>query len=636
MIVARTLAAALDRHKAGRRDEAAVGYRRVLVLHPSENNALHLLGVAAWERGEAGRADTLMRRAVAAHPGFIDARVNLGKLLNTLGRSREAADQFRAVVLIDPTSPEFWFRLGDLLTSMASGGGSTLPEAIAALGHALALRPFHPEALHELGLALRLAGRLDEAIDAQRRAIDQRADLPATHMSLGNACLEAGERERGLAYMRRAVALLPAEAATQYNLGNLLHTMGQPAGAERAYRRSWLMGVANGLARAGMVQLLAGRAAEAEATLRASLEQPGILVSVPIEELTKLMIAQGRTKEARAYFEHLFDNPPAGGDCRAECLTALADIDLAEGRTKEATVLLDRVRGDNCRLFTVRSIASFRRTLDEIGMSLVRPRNPDPSRPRIISSTLATHGRFAHNALEYVLVRLYAEKYGYVLETPDWVGGYYFDLDDPQPSGPLRPLLFPRRIVNDLVAGTRAREPISDCDVLSPLFLFEHKEAYRERVQSWLKPRKAWAPFIEPAVERLRARGGTIVAIHIRRGDFVHFNYPITPTGWYVEWLRSLWPTLDRPVLYVASDDLDGVRADFAEFSPVVCADVAPPWPGLEFLQDFHVLSCADVVGISASSGYSLLAARLNTTARLFVEPDMAARRVRPFAPWTP
>ena len=47
------------------------------------------------------------------------------------------------------------------------------------------------------------------------------------------------------------------------------------------------------------------------------------------------------------------------------------------------------------------------------------------------------------------------------------------------------------------------------------------------------------------------------------------------------------------------------------------------------------MLTQADVVGISAASGFSQLAARLNRRARLFVEPDVEARRIRPFRPWT-
>ena len=77
------------------------------------------------------------------------------------------------------------------------------------------------------------------------------------------------------------------------------------------------------------------------------------------------------------------------------------------------------------------------------------------------------------------------------------------------------------------------------------------------------------------------------------------------------------------------------VRGDFAEFAPVTLADVAPPWPDLEYLQDFHVLSEADVVGVSAASGFSQLAARLNQRARILVQPDIATQRIVPFIPWT-
>ena len=125
-----------------------------------------------------------------------------------------------------------------------------------------------------------------------------------------------------------------------------------------------------------------------------------------------------------------------------------------------------------------------------------------------------------------------------------------------------------------------------------------------------------------------------MVAIHIRRGDFLQYGYPITETQTYVDWLRALWPTLDKPVLYLASDDIPAVRAAFREFRPVTLHDAGPAWPGLEFLQDFHVLTQADIVGISAASGFSQLAARLNARASLCVEPDMKTGGIKPFQAW--
>jgi hypothetical protein len=167
------------------------------------------------------------------------------------------------------------------------------------------------------------------------------------------------------------------------------------------------------------------------------------------------------------------------------------------------------------------------------------------------------------------------------------------------------------------------------------LFLFNYSERFRARIQQWLKPRAQWLPKIEPAVTNLRSGGRTVVALHIRRGDFLHFGYPITRTDLYVAWLRELWPSLVRPVLYLASDDLPAVYQDFVEFQPQTFVDVAPPWPDLEYLQDFHVLTQADVVGISAASGFSQLAARLNQRAHIIVQPDIEKQQIVPFIPWT-
>ncbi|MBK3737004.1 hypothetical protein GAY29_28815, partial [Azospirillum brasilense] len=40
--------------------------------------------------------------------------------------------------------------------------------------------------------------------------------------------------------------------------------------------------------------------------------------------------------------------------------------------------------------------------------------------------------------------------------------------------------------------GPRRGPLCADRDILSPLFLFEHKRDYRQRVQSWLRPRRVW------------------------------------------------------------------------------------------------------------------------------------------------
>ena len=629
------LAIALADHRAGRFAEAGALYRRILDADPNNLNALHLLGLIERHAGRLDACLDLIGRALQLNPGWVEARFNLGNILRNAGRTAEAAAEWRRLTVIDPGLAMAWYNLGTVFYSQGDAG---LPQAIDALHRAVRLDPGLAEAHHDLGLVLRRADRLDEAVASQIRAIAINADFVSAHMNLGNTLLERGDGAEAQASFRRALTLSPVSPECWYNLGNALHAHGDPGGALRCYRHSARLGLGLAPVRVATVLIDLGRLAEAEAELTDSLPLQGTDVATSIELLAGVFLRRDRLAEGRAFFTRLASTPLAGVLYPGECLTALAALDLREGLPHVASARLAAVRGDNGWFFAVKSLAALRATLADRGLRLVRPAAmgaTGPRPPRVTSSTLATKGRFAHTVLEYVLVRLYAETYGYVLETPDWVGGTFFELDDPPQSGPLPPLLFPRRTINELVSGTSARAPIADRDILSPLFLFEHKQAYRERVQSWLRPRQVWAPHLDPAVERLRAAGATVVAIHIRRGDFVTCNYPITETAWYVDWLRELWPQLDRPVLYLASDDLPAVRHAFADFRPLTRADVVEEWAGLDFLQDFHVLMNADVVGISAASGFSLLAARLNTRARLFVEPDVTARRIRPFAPWT-
>jgi tetratricopeptide (TPR) repeat protein len=630
--VAEALQIVVGFYRSGRLDDASALSARILEVDPRNAHALHLMGLVERRRGDREKAATLIREALERAPDMADACCNLAAILTDQGQVDAAAAAQRRALVIDPAMEAAHHGVGALLASR--GGPRDWATAAVAFRRVLRINPERADTHHDLGIALRQDGAVDQAMLCQCRAIVLRPDFAAPQMNLGNLLLELGRLDESLVCFRRSLLLEPDRGTALYNQGNAQHAAGLPEAAVDSYARAARGGVNLALTRLADVLIGLRRDGEAERALRLALTTADSDVPGAIDMLSALLVRQGRFEESRRFFADY--RAPVQGDpniYRIECLTAVAESWLAEGAVDRAVEVLAHVHGHGSRFFTVKSIAGLQQVLARQGKRLDRPFNPDSSQPRVCSSTLATHGRFAHNALEYVLLRLYAEKFGYRLETPDWVGGYYFDLDDPKPSGGLKPFHFARRILNDLVTGKR-NDPRPDVDILSPLFLFEHREEWRERVQSWLRPRPEWLPHVEPAMRALRDRGNTVVALHIRRGDFVWFRYTITETVWYVDWLKALWPTLDRPVLYIATDD-PAIITDFEEFAPLSLADVAEPWQGLEFLQDFHVLMHADVLGVSAQSGFSQLAALLNPNARLFVEPDAAAKRIQPYSPWT-
>ncbi|PWC40439.1 tetratricopeptide repeat protein [Azospirillum sp. TSO35-2] len=635
--VAEALQIAVGLHRTDRLDEARALYLRILEVDPRNAATLHLLGLVERRHGRRDKALELIRAALEIAPDMADACCNLGSTLSDLGRVDAAAAAHRRALVLDPALEAAHNGLATLLCSR--GGPRDWAAAAASFRRVLRLQPDRPHVYHDLGIALRQDAAVEAALGSQRNALSLRPDFAAAHMNLGNLLVELGRLDEALTCFRRSLTIEPEQGGALYNQGNAQHAAGLADAAVDSYARAARAGVALALTRLADVLTGLGRLAEAEQVLRLALTSPDSDVPGAIDMLSALLVRQGRYEESRRFFaDYRYPHLADPNAFRIECLTAIAESWLAAGEVDHAVEVLANVHGHGSRFFTVKSIAGLQQTLARQGTRLERPVNPDPGQPRICSSTLATHGRFAHNVLEYVLLRLYAEMFGYRMETPDWVGGHYFDLDDPKPSGGLKPMHFARRILNDLVTGRRD-DPRADVDILSPLFLFEHREEWRERVQSWLRPRPAWLPRLDPVMQALKRRGNTVVALHIRRGDFVWFRYTITETSWYVDWLRALWPTLDRPVLYIATDDPATID-DFAAFAPVSLGDLArdglvEPWTGLEFLQDFHVLMNADVLGVSAQSGYSQLAALLNRNACLFVEPDAAARQIRPYSPWT-
>ena len=140
---------------------------------------------------------------------------------------------------------------------------------------------------------------------------------------------------------------------------------------------------------------------------------------------------------------------------------------------------------------------------------------------------------------------------------------------------------------------------------------------------------------LDEALARLRAGGKTLVAIHLRRGDFSGgATFWPAPEAWYLRWLKEVWSTLANPVLYVATDDPKNVLPQFAAYQPLTTGDLNMMVNGAEYYSDFYVLSQCDVLGISNST-FSFAAAMMNTTATLFVRPEPVAERMIEFDPWT-
>jgi tetratricopeptide (TPR) repeat protein len=189
---------------------------------------------ALVKAGRHDRAVVVMRDAVAAHDGDVQAYLSLAETLQDASR-RDEADQ----VLADaaqrfPKDVTVPFQRGALLEQRKD-----YARAEAAFRDALARDPLHAPSLNYLGYMLAERGeRLDEAVTLVERALTIDPENGSYLDSLGWALFKQKRYDRAEPLLRRAAAQVPANSVVQEHLGDVLWAMNRRAEAAEAWRHA--------------------------------------------------------------------------------------------------------------------------------------------------------------------------------------------------------------------------------------------------------------------------------------------------------------------------------------------------------------------------------------------------------------
>lgn len=159
--------AAVESHRAGDLDRAAVAYREILSVTPTHPGALHLLGVINGQQGNHWAALDLIQQALQHDPRSAEAHHNLGFNLERLGDFARASESYERALVLKPDYWEACNNLGNVLGELGRWS-----EAIEHYRRVLILKPDHPPAYNNLGIALLNQRRIDEAVAAYRRALE--------------------------------------------------------------------------------------------------------------------------------------------------------------------------------------------------------------------------------------------------------------------------------------------------------------------------------------------------------------------------------------------------------------------------------------------------------------------------------
>jgi tetratricopeptide (TPR) repeat protein len=194
--------AALRAHQSGRLQEAAKLYEHVLNYDRGNLNALSNLGLVLGEMNQNGRAEELLRQAIAQAPGYLNAHINLSVVLHAQQKFEEAIVCCEAALKISPDNKKVLNTLASSLT-----GAKRYDEAIALLTKITRAHPRYAQGSYYLGTIYAALGKCDEAVSFFNKATELEPRDIASYVAAGECLLIAGRAEESLAQLEKALRL---------------------------------------------------------------------------------------------------------------------------------------------------------------------------------------------------------------------------------------------------------------------------------------------------------------------------------------------------------------------------------------------------------------------------------------------
>ncbi len=231
--IADALKAGMNCHHSGDLRQAEQIYRRILQADPRHAQALHLLGLIAYQVGNHPQAVQYASAAIRLDGRQAEYHTTLAEAYRKLGQPAEAVTCYRQALRIQPGYAVAHNNLGTLL--QAQGDLAAAGDCYRA---ALRLAPHYADAHRNLGLVLRAQGRLDEAAECHAEAARLKPQDHDTQMALANVLATQGKLSEAMAHFEQAARARPDSSAAQCGLGIGFQVQGQLDKAADCFRRA--------------------------------------------------------------------------------------------------------------------------------------------------------------------------------------------------------------------------------------------------------------------------------------------------------------------------------------------------------------------------------------------------------------
>ncbi|HWR00433.1 MAG TPA: tetratricopeptide repeat protein [Chlorobaculum sp.] len=220
-------------HRQGQIAQAQTLYGKLLEIRPDHADALHLLGVAAYQTGNHRKAVELIGKSIAIFPDNAVFHYNLGIALNELKELEAAAACFGKTVSLKPDYHPACLKLANTLQEL-----NRFEAALASYDQAITIKPEEHLAHYGRANALKQLRRFEAAVASYDDAIALNPDHAESYSNRGNALQELKQFDAALASYDKAVSLQPEDHLAQFNRGTALQQLNKSEEALDCYDKA--------------------------------------------------------------------------------------------------------------------------------------------------------------------------------------------------------------------------------------------------------------------------------------------------------------------------------------------------------------------------------------------------------------
>ncbi|NTW88610.1 MAG: tetratricopeptide repeat protein [Desulfobulbaceae bacterium] len=205
---------AIALHRRGQLAQAEGLYAEILKIQPKHFDALHLLGVIAFQAQNHQRAVDLINQAIEIYPHNSAFYSSRGAALQELKQYDAAIASYDQAITLKPDYADAWYNRG-----LALQARNQLEAAIASYDKVLALRPDFPEAWSNRGAAFQGLNQLEAAVGSYDQAIKLKPDYAEAWSNRGVALHRLDKLDAAIASFDKAIAHRPFFAEAYNNRG---------------------------------------------------------------------------------------------------------------------------------------------------------------------------------------------------------------------------------------------------------------------------------------------------------------------------------------------------------------------------------------------------------------------------------